>query len=478
MYKQQLTKYKKNFGLKRFVWILLLMSWTCLAQDSAREKSADFQADFDRFVEKQQKNFDGFLEKQDREFIAMLEINWQAFEQKKPLVRDGKPKPEYPDEIKSVNKKRALKGIQSQQVEAEKKQALSVNTRPENISGTEQNLNFLFYGNKLQFPVMTWPDHRLNNQRGLIRFWKQSAVTKYQLTLQRLSHYKKSLILSDWAFWQLISQYSLQVSPSLNHARALSWFLMNKSGYQVRIALNNGAAVLLFTAKQRIYSRSFYQFDGERYYQLSDKLKGKITSYQGNYNHQGKPMELSFKKSISTQPLIRQRKIEYRIADKIYRLTIPYDYERVRYFSTYPQLDLSYYFNAPVDDRTQKGLLQLTSQIQGERDEKVNHLLAVIHQAFPYAVDAKQFGEENYLMLEETLHYQASDCEDRAVLFAWLVRQILNESVVVLNYPGHVSTGIERKGKIVSADPTYIGATIGQVMPDYVNTRAQVIRID
>jgi hypothetical protein len=52
----------------------------------------------------------------------------------------------------------------------------------------------------------------------------------------------------------------------------------------------------------------------------------------------------------------------------------------------------------------------------------------------------------------------------------------LQQKIVALNYPGHVSTGIERNGKIISADPTYIGSNLGQVMPDYLNVEAEIIR--
>ena len=90
---------------------------------------------------------------------------------------------------------------------------------------------------------------------------------------------------------------------------------------------------------------------------------------------------------------------------------------------------------------------------------------------------------------EETLFYPYSDCEDRTVLFAWLVKRLLGLEMVGLNYPGHVATAVhlpkEVKGdhvvykgkKYAVTDPTYINASVGISMPDYNNVKPRVIPI-
>jgi hypothetical protein len=81
------------------------------------------------------------------------------------------------------------------------------------------------------------------------------------------------------------------------------------------------------------------------------------------------------------------------------------------------------------------------------------------------------------MFAEETLVYDASDCEDRAILFAYLVKHIFGVSVVGVKYSDHMSTALfvplkgasVRVGKraYLLADPTYINANIGQEMPKY-----------
>ena len=119
--------------------------------------------------------------------------------------------------------------------------------------------------------------------------------------------------------------------------------------------------------------------------------------------------------------------------------------------------------------------------------QAVNFLLRFVQTSLKYETDEQQFGEENYLFPEETLFYPYSDCEDRAVLFAWLVRSLLKLDVVGLDYPGHVAAAVNFSEKVTGAsinyqgkryvvtDPTYINAGAGMVMPGYQQYEPRII---
>ena len=116
-------------------------------------------------------------------------------------------------------------------------------------------------------------------------------------------------------------------------------------------------------------------------------------------------------------------------------------------------------------------------------------LLRFVQTAFVYRKDETQFGREKPFFAEETLFYPYSDCEDRSVLFAYLVRDLIGLEVIGLDYPGHISTAvkfsteikgdyIESKGKkYIICDPTYINASMGQCIPKYKNVRPDIISV-
>jgi hypothetical protein len=112
-----------------------------------------------------------------------------------------------------------------------------------------------------------------------------------------------------------------------------------------------------------------------------------------------------------------------------------------------------------------------------------------VQTAFEYKKDYVQFGIEKPLFAEETLFYPYSDCEDRSVLFAYLIRSLIGLEVIGLDYPGHIATAVkfctEVKGDIINhngenyliCDPTYINANIGQCMTKYMDVKPKVISI-
>ena len=115
-------------------------------------------------------------------------------------------------------------------------------------------------------------------------------------------------------------------------------------------------------------------------------------------------------------------------------------------------------------------------------------LLRFVQTAFPYETDQDQFGVEKWQAPEEILYYRLSDCDDRSILYAFLLREVLGwDDVAMLRYPGHLAVAVPQRRIGVSGDsvrvqgesyivtdPTYIGADVGMAMPQFRNIRPEV----
>ena len=149
---------------------------------------------------------------------------------------------------------------------------------------------------------------------------------------------------------------------------------------------------------------------------------------------------------------------------------------------TYPQSEFELYFDTNGSSLLHHGLLAELGKHTAKmsEEEAVNFLLAFVQKSFAYKTDDEQFGREKYFFVEESLHFPYNDCEDRSVLFSWLVSKLVGIKVVGLVYPGHMTTAVALKNikadyatadvhgsQFVIADPTYIGATVGMAMPSY-----------
>ena len=131
---------------------------------------------------------------------------------------------------------------------------------------------------------------------------------------------------------------------------------------------------------------------------------------------------------------------------------------------------------------------QLRNLIMGYSEiESVNILLHWVQTGLVYEYDDKVWGHDRAFFAEETLYYPYCDCEDRAILFTRLVRDLLGLDCILIYYPGHLASAvyftqqvngdyISLNGrKFIVCDPTYIGAPVGMTMPSMDNVSAKVI---
>ena len=119
--------------------------------------------------------------------------------------------------------------------------------------------------------------------------------------------------------------------------------------------------------------------------------------------------------------------------------------------------------------------------------EKIDVLLDFIQQAIPYQTDQEQFGKEKYMFAEECLFYPYSDCEDRTVLLAQMVKHYTNLPSIAVEFPEHVAlavdlgedgqgTFIRHKGKkYIICDPTYINAKSGMLPDEFKDVKPKIV---
>ena len=156
----------------------------------------------------------------------------------------------------------------------------------------------------------------------------------------------------------------------------------------------------------------------------------------------------------------------------------------------YPVTLLPCYASSNPDETIRHNILeQLRQQLDGlDQLTAANELLHFVQKAFVYKADVDQFGIEKTFFAEEMFYYPYCDCEDRAILYSYLIHNLLDLDVVLLEYPGHVCTAVAfaepLKGSATHitykdrtwfiCDPTYIGSDIGMSMPRYASLTPQV----
>jgi len=453
-------------------------------------------------VSAQQKEFKAYKDKRDKEFTAFLKAQWQAVDIVKGNVRDEVPKPDVmpvaktePVVLKPVRRPAAVRPVVVTVPEPEPTKKLLVLDPP--ISSQGRPINIDFYGKQIRFYYEPGLKQKLAsniNNEAISHYWSVLSRSDYNGLLKQLAIQKKSLQLNDWAYALLINKLTLEINNNhKNESVLLSWFLLTKSGYQARIAYNKTTIYLLVTSTQEMFEVSYFTFSGKRYYAVTfDGIRrkpGQVYTYKGEYPGATKAFDMRVTPVVASSGQPEHRHLSFSFEETQYNIKVSYDRGRIAFFRTYPQLNLGLYFSSGVYKVTATPLQkQLAAYMQGMSEQQaVNFLLRFVQISLKYETDDQQFGKENYLFPEETLFYPYSDCEDRAVLFSWLVKSLLNLDVVGLEYPGHVATAVRftehvagdsvsYNGKIyIVTDPTYINASVGMTMPAFEQYKPAVI---
>ncbi len=328
---------------------------------------------------------------------------------------------------------------------------------------------------------------------GITSFWESASACNYTPVVEKLQNTKLEMKLNDYGYFLLTQKLAQNLYPANeNTSRLLTWFLLVRSGYGVRVAIQHNEVVLLVPSNQQIYQNSYLTIGGINYYIFPKGEGGSLFTYDKDYAASAQGINLNFSNSIYFAGRKVEKSLSFNFDNKPYSVKVDYDPDLIEFFKSYPQAEFSVYFNAATSIQAKQSLVEALKPYTTQMDElkAVNFLLHFVQKAFDYKTDDEQFGREKFFFAEELFYYPYSDCEDRSVLFSYLVRELIGLKVIGLNYPNHLATAVSfntvvngdyliyKNKRYVISDPTYINATVGMTMPQFKGVSPVVVDIE
>lgn len=487
---------KKTILTNLFLFILLLPAISLAQED---ENKNEYKKTFDRFSNTIQEDFDSFKSKNDSIFYGFLEESWTTFK----LFKDTRPSLPKPV-VQPVSDTTSTRNIEITPLKRrtmlqDTGRQLILNGKPANFqTRAVVNISDLptiiidFYGLTVEIPDQTKkePEYSAITNKDIALYFKNASNNDYLLaTIDLLQNKAIDNKLNGWGYIGLLKAAASNLYKDTNNQVLFTWYALLKSGYDAKVGYNNHDILLLAAFDVAIYYNSYFEWNNKKYFhlpfngQVSD-LKA-IRSYEADYPEELNILSLHFNTTPLFTPKPTTRKIHYHGKT----ISLSYDANLIDYYSTYPECDLSVYFPPPMSILTISSLNEFLSPLLKNKTDtkKVNLLLDFIQHSIEYQTDEKQFGNENYLFAEETICYPYADCEDRSVLLSQLVKEFVGISTIAIIYPNHVSLGVNiqenidgayiesNNRKYYTADPTYIGAKLGMIMPDFENVKPEII---
>lgn len=301
---------------------------------------------------------------------------------------------------------------------------------------------------------------------------------------KRLIQIKQQYAMDDMALLMLIKKVNEQVftQATAGFKQLLLLALLHKHQIDLLAGYSSGQITVYARTNFLIDNCLFIQRGNKMYYDLSFDQK-KNTSAE---------VALSIPVKTQVLPLVMNMLTPPAFGANIHKQIIPFEYDGfIYYFSARINTSLtSYYRDLPtisintvylnygVSQTVRQSLIkELKRAVYDMRTEvAVDFILKFTQQSFDYRKDEEVYGAEKFSFPEETLVNRFSDCEDKAMLFASLVHEVLGLKSVALYYKDaqHINVAIQRWSKnlngnvqfndekYIVCEPTMKGFAIGQ----------------
>ncbi|PHR69012.1 MAG: hypothetical protein COA66_15735 [Arcobacter sp.] len=471
---------------------LLLLSLLCFLSGS----------EYQDWLKTQEKEYLTYKKSFDQDFVEALKKDWLHFQSSHSLNPYEKNKPQILNSINNpfdLSKKeiKRSKIITIKNINKEKDTKIVLKEKTILTLNNLKKISFSFYSQEIN--IYYDKKHKkilMNNKDAFSAFWNDISKSEYQGTLQQFEDYARELNLNDWAKYLLIYKSAYHIYQDKNMANLFTWFYLSKMNYDVKIAFNENNIYLISKLTHKLYEVSYVRIKDKRYYVLSAekpiKNIGQVYTYKSTYQNANKSLSFTSNKAIKLFGNIKEKVLNFSYENKQYKIKAKYSLDLIDFYSTFPQSDYKVYFNSTHSLLLSSSLLkELKIIIEGKTEiEAINILLRFVQTAFAYKSDKENFFKENVLFPEETIFYSYSDCEDRSILFNFLVKNLSNLDIIALKYNNHLSNAIAfssyvkgdstqyKNKRYVVSDPTYINANIGQTMPSYKNKKFKIIEIN
>lgn len=320
------------------------------------------------------------------------------------------------------------------------------------------NVSLEFYGDTIHFKIqpsmlVSIPETLRNEQ--VQKFYAELERSGFSSIADSLIEHKEKNKYDDWLYYQLIRKTAQVVSPkSENYYRytLYKWYLLSKSGYRTLLSLSNTKLLFYVASDETVYNlpirikgnRQFVCLNYHDYGNIDFKAEA-FSDVQINEQQHYK----SFSYKVSQLPDFKQtdykeKDIQFQYYDNEYHFKVKLNPQIKTIFKNYPVVDYALQFNIPLSKETYGSLIpDLKKKVKGMKTRNgIDFLMHFTRYAFLFEPDETAFGKEKRMSPEETLIYGQSDCEDRAALFFYLVKEIYKRPMIVLVYPKHVTIAV------------------------------------
>ena len=478
---------------------IVFVAFSLQAQNAKEEYIKNKNKEKRQYADSLKQSYDEFRRQANEQYAQFMRERWESFQAVK-----GDPKPELPEPLQPFKFDgdkpipELPNPIPYKPIPTPAPDPIQPIKRPDVPQPSQvPNMNkftFTCFGTPCEVQLDNSLRFKLKDisENSVADAWLELSTEYIDLLLADCLDLREEMVLGDWGYYCLLHDLTNAfLGKGTDEATLMQVYLLAQSGYKVRIGHKNGHIVTLLAFDGTVYEQSGVRIEGERFCIIGNNESGKIHLFNRKFSDNERVMSLRMTSppKFAFIPNKSRTYTSRRYPDMI--VTFSTNKNLTDFYNGYPYCDWTYYAWAGLSDDVKEKLYpMLRKSIEGESQiGAANRIINFVQTAFEYKTDQNQFGCERPLFGDETFFYPYSDCEDRAILFSILIRDLLGLDVVLLHYTDHLATAVhyteklggdcfEFEGKTYYvSDPTYMDAFVGFCMPQYKNATPVVYKL-
>lgn len=274
-----------------------------------------------------------------------------------------------------------------------------------------------------------------------------------------------------------------------NYRTLVKWYILYHDSMDVMLCYDAKNITLYGSMDAKPYGTGYIMKGGKIYTDLSFArtpypTAGKVFEYKPKTPRNFTLQDFKLNKHAypKLNALTQKKAHTFEFAGKKFSYTYTLNKSLILYLKDLPIVELgSIYVNYGFSEALKNTLikeLRSTIDSMGKR-EALGFLLKFV-QEIPYKTDEEAWGYERYAYSEEVLYNDFADCEDKVVLYAALVKEMLGVQSVALVYENdeHVAIALKlpeetanysfmyKNNRYVTAEPSGEGFELGKLGMD------------
>lgn len=324
-----------------------------------------------------------------------------------------------------------------------------------NVAAAPQVASFSFYSENisLKYEKSIFAETHIEvSEEAIVAFYNTLEELPYRPLLHQFLRYRKKFELNTYLYYELINTSVEQIftEKDKNYKTLIKWYLLAKSGMDVRLTHYAQQIYLYAYTNESIYDVPIIQLGNKEFINLTDLRTNNpnpgvsffVVEFVPNPDGQAMSFKLTKLPKFKSNPITK--KIVFAHRNEVYRIEIEVDKTLIDLMHSYPLTNPFFYIETPLSASIEQSLLpKLRALLKNKtQQEAIKFLLSLTRTAFKYKTDVNNFGRNKPMIPDEVLFYTHSDCEDRSALFYALAKELVGAPIIVVDYPEHLTVGV------------------------------------